>query len=343
MSQANIISVSGGKDSTATALLAIERDVPNRYYVFADTGNEHEKTHDYLDYLERELSITIHRVKADFSQEIARKRMFIARDCRVGRQKKKVNGKKKSGKKIRWSTKSKRRALGVLHPTGVPFIDLCLWKGRFPSTRRRFCSEELKHKPLDKFTSTLLAEYDEVVSWQGVRRDESPSRAVLDEEEDHPTIQGLVWYRPILDWKAEECFSIAKRHGLEPNPLYKEGMGRVGCMPCIHATKSETFEISMRFPEELDRLAQWERLVSIASKQEVSTFFDARTVQRHLGLPPITSQNAYQVSPATHGVSQYVEWSKTARGGRQYDLIKSIEIEDVAEGSTCKSLYGLCE
>ncbi len=331
MTQANIINLSGGKDSTATALLAIERDVPNRFYVFADTGHEHALTYDYLDYLEKTLGIAIHRVRADFTERLANKRLFIAQDRRTKRVR---------GKKIRWSNKSKRRALEVLQPTGIPFLDLCLWKGRFPSTRRRFCSEELKHHPLDAFADKLLAEYDEVVSWQGVRRDESKARENLEEEEDHPTKQGLVWYRPILDWKAEDCFAIAKRYDLEPNPLYKEGMGRVGCMPCIHATKGETFEIARRYPEELARLAEWERLVGDGSKRGVSTFFDARVVQRHLGLPKITADNVYQVSAKTHGVYQYLEWAKTARGGRQYDLIKAIEIDSAP---TCKSMYGLCE
>ncbi|HIE0248828.1 TPA: phosphoadenosine phosphosulfate reductase family protein [Pseudomonas aeruginosa] len=50
--QHNIISVSGGKDSTATLLLAIAVEAPNIRGVFADTGNEHELTLEYIDYLE---------------------------------------------------------------------------------------------------------------------------------------------------------------------------------------------------------------------------------------------------------------------------------------------------
>lgn len=47
----NIISVSGGKDSTALLLLAIEREAENMQAVFADTGNEHELTYEYVRYL----------------------------------------------------------------------------------------------------------------------------------------------------------------------------------------------------------------------------------------------------------------------------------------------------
>ena len=41
-----LVSISGGKDSTATLLLALEREKDVRA-VFADTGNEHQLTYDY--------------------------------------------------------------------------------------------------------------------------------------------------------------------------------------------------------------------------------------------------------------------------------------------------------
>lgn len=54
MKTIHVVSVSGGKDSLATVLIALERCghasvVP----IFCDTGNEHEETYAYLDYLEQ--------------------------------------------------------------------------------------------------------------------------------------------------------------------------------------------------------------------------------------------------------------------------------------------------
>ena len=74
----HVISVSGGKDSTATLLLALER-VPREQIVaiFCDTGNEIPVTHAYLDNLESHLGIRIHRIRADFSAEIAAVTSFV--------------------------------------------------------------------------------------------------------------------------------------------------------------------------------------------------------------------------------------------------------------------------
>lgn len=321
--QINVVSLSGGKDSTATALLAIEREAPNLQFVFADTGNEHQLTYDYIDYLETKLG-PITRLRANFDDRIAHKREVIADKWR------------RDGVPERHVLE----ALEYLQPTGNPFLDLCMWKGRFPSTRVRFCSEQLKAIPLNAHMAAMVDQADELYSWVGIRWDESRDRADAVELEDSKWIDGLMIYRPILSWKAEDCFAIAERHGIEPNPLYKMGMGRVGCMPCIHAGKNEVFEIAKRFPEELERLAKWEELVSKVAKRGVSTFFDARITQRSLGMPAITAENVHEVSYKTHGITQYVEWSKTSRGGRQYDLTKIAEFD---EPPACKSLYGLCE
>lgn len=53
-----VVSMSGGKDSTATALRVIESGLSARF-VFADTGWEAQETYDYLDMLRARLGITI--------------------------------------------------------------------------------------------------------------------------------------------------------------------------------------------------------------------------------------------------------------------------------------------
>ena len=313
MSEVNLVSMSGGKDSTALALLALERKTKNVQFVFADTGHEHAQTYKYIEYLESVIG-PIQKVKADFSKQIARKREVVQTKWR------------REGV----SESIIEDALSVLHPTGNPFLDLALWKGRFPSTRARFCSMELKHNAIDQIVHPLLDEYDDVYSWQGVRADESLNRANLPELEEVADRIGLINYRPILSWTADDVFAQHRKHGVKPNPLYSQGMGRVGCMPCIHCRKSELQEIAKRFPEEIERVQEWERLVSKASKRQSATFMAIATDP--------TANNADDISPETHGIIRMVEWSKTARGGRQFDMLATLN-----DGKECSSIYGLCE
>ena len=308
----NIVSVSGGKDSTALLLLAIEQDTPNLQAVFADTGHEHQQTYEYVQYLNDKV-FPIRTVRADFTEQIARKRLYVEN---------------------KWPEKgvppeTVQRALQTLHPTGNPFLDLCIWKGRFPSTKARFCSEELKRNPIiEQVQMPLLDAGHEIYSWQGVRADESAARRNLPELED---VGGGLWnYRPILQWTAEQCFEMHKKHGIKHNPLYEQGMGRVGCMPCIHARKDELLEISKRFPKEINRVAEWERVVAQASKRGMSTFFAA--------VQDDPSAAGKEISHENFGIWRMVEWSKTSRGGRQYDFMR---VDN--DGPSCSSIYGLCE
>lgn len=295
----NIVSVSGGKDSTALLLLAIERQTENLQAWFADTGHEHQQTYEYIDYLSNKVW-PIKTIKADFSAQISRKREFVATKWREqGVPEDRV-----------------LKALETLVPTGNPFLDLCLWKGRFPSTKARFCSEELKRNPIVEAQIELLDAGNEIWSWQGVRADESLARRDLPELDE---VGGGLWnYRPILKWTAEDCFAMHKKHGIKHNPLYEQGMGRVGCMPCIHARKDELLEISKRFPEEVERVARWERLVSAASKRGSSTF-------------------GVGVDVSVSSIHSVIEWAKTSHGGKQYDFLR------MEEGPSCSSIYGLCE
>lgn len=310
MTRHNIVSVSGGKDSTALLLLAIERQTENLQAWFADTGHEHQQTYDYIDYLSNKV-LPIRVIKADFSAQIARKREFVATKWREqGVPEERV-----------------LMALNALVPTGNPFLDLCLWKGRFPSTKARFCSEELKRNPIVEAQLELLDAGNEIWSWQGVRADESLARRDLPELDE---VGGGLWnYRPILKWTAEDCFAMHRKHGIKHNPLYEQGMGRVGCMPCIHARKDELLEISRRFPEEIKRVADWERMVAEASKRGSSTFFAA--------VQDDPSAKDKDISHDSHGIHVMVEWAKTSRGGKQYDFLR------MEEGPACSSIYGLCE
>lgn len=326
MTAQHIVNISGGKDSTATYLLALERGRPFRA-IMADTGHEAEQTIEYAQRLgERTGGPAVEFIRADFSASIETKRKFV---------------------EMKWREQgvpedTVLRALAALQPTGIPFLDLCIWKGRFPSSKRRFCTEYLKERPVfDQVVGPALLA-GRVVQWLGIRRDESPGRANAqmfqrvrwDDRHD------MLYYRPLIHWTVEDVFALHRKHGLEPNPLYLQGMGRVGCWPCIMARKAELAEIARRFPEAFERLVEWERIVAEASKRGAATFFAGDVTPEGARMAAAGISGA-RGGPQYPGAMAVAEWAKTDRGGRQFNLLTWLEDQD--EGHECTSHFGLCE
>lgn len=303
----HVVSISGGKDSTVTLQLAIDRvGGENVIPIFCDTGNEHEAVYAYLVYLEGRLGVRINRLKADFTERLAfhKARLLAIADGAPDYH---------PQAKYAWTAERARRAAAIMEPTGNPFLDLCLLKGMFPSHSRQFCTEELKRNPAVEFQIDLIDSGRRVISWQGVRRDESKRRS--NTPKASRIGKGMYAFRPIVDWSSEQVFDFHAQRGIEPNPLYRQGMGRVGCMPCVNVGKEELREIAARFPQHIDRISEWESIINEASRSGLSSFlFGAELIW------------------------QRVEWSKTTRGGRQYDLLSGL-----MEPTACSSAYGLCE
>ena len=308
-----VVSVSGGKDSTALYLLAVEHG-DDFAAVFADTGNEHFHT---LQTVERLSGFAggpaIRTVRASFDDDFVTRRENIAK-C--------------------WPEEGipaavVERALAVMHPTGIPFLDVCLLRSGFPSPTTRFCTDYLKIRPiLEHVYRETWDRGHAVESWQGVRAAESAARALLTprsawwygQGKDRPRrrIDGPCHvYRPLLSWTVDDVWKMHARHGFKRNPLYDVGASRVGCAPCIMSKKGELRMWSERFPEEIDRVEEWERLVALAGKRDhsVATLINAK----NLGVPgPISTE--------THGIRAAVDWSRTSRGGRQYDALGHAEL-----------------
>lgn len=319
-----IVSVSGGKDSTALYLLALEKQVPFMA-VFADTGNEAQETYDYL----HELPIKtggpmIRWIQADTGKSVMRKRVNLVRNFEeTGMWGKHVVTKEQI-----------EEALTVLKPTGIPFLDASLARGGFPSHDRRFCTDKLKIEPMCKQVYEPLIEAGfHVVSWQGVRADESPKRSVLPMRQKEKTYGTRFHiFRPLLNWKEVDVFAFIRRHGIKPNPLYERGATRVGCWPCIFAQKKEIRLISITDKQKIVDLSGWEGKVNKATPSGESTFFMAKD----LNIPG-------PFHHSTHGIRQKAEWSMTARGGKQYELLFDATNEAHGHGSEVCSGHGMCE
>lgn len=199
-----LLSISGGKDSTAMILYMKEIAARNVDYVFMDTGWESLKTYEYLDYLEAELDISINRIRSNIT--IKPEHEAIYSEC-----------------------------LDIMERSYSDFVALILNKGMFPSGYAQYCTGELKVKPFQTFIDQL--DY-EPVSCVGIRREESQRRSTYEEYEYNEGFNCWVW-RPLIEWSEADVIAIHHRHNIRPNPLYLNGSHRVGCYPCIRSNKSE--------------------------------------------------------------------------------------------------------
>lgn len=292
-SKTYLVSISGGKDSTAMWLyLKHDLGISNIIPMFADTGWEHPLTYDYLNYLETAIDPII-RVKPP-----------------------------------------------------LDFVQLSKDKKRFPSAKARFCTRELKMVPCKEWLDQQLAQGSlvgaDIIQCSGVRHEESPARAKMAEWVDKDDFYNMRQWRPIISWTWQEVFAMHDKHGIDANPLYKQGMGRVGCMPCIMSNMKEIGEISRRFPEVLEKIENAELSV-IKGNGETSCFFTPDTIpERFRSRTHIDKDGKVFKLSTPRDVFEYAKLEKPERhyGGKMTALFTEPENEDIG---TCSSIYGLCE
>ena len=200
-----IISYSGGKDSTALLLWAIENGMEFTA-VYCDTGWESPVTYEYISMINERL---------------------------LGGKLVTVKNRKYDG-----------------------FYDLSIKKKRVASTMARFCTEELKLKPMREF---IQEQGKFVFLYLGIRAEESPARARLVRNVYDNDFYKCTIKRPLLKWSIQEVIDIHKRHEIPFNPMYTKGYRRVGCFPCVMARHDEIRNIIRQHPERVEVIRQLER------------------------------------------------------------------------------------
>lgn len=276
-----VCNVSGGKDSTATALALVEAGIPHRR-VFADTRWEAPETYEHLDML--------------------------------------------------------RAKLGTIDVVGYPGgMPAKIREGaRFASRMQRWCTRELKIEPLRDYCDAIEADGSIVVTVTGIRHEEGTrtnGRGEALEAEDDVAWGGWMW-RPIVRWTIADVLAIHHRHGVPVNPLYQRGHDRVGCYPCVMASKEDVRLVADHAPE---------RIAEISELEEVVT---AERIRRNEEKPgryahPEASFFLKAANRDTPGapimkIDEVVAWSRTERGGRQLPMFPP-----VPDGGCFR--WGLCE
>ncbi len=102
-----------------------------------------------------------------------------------------------------------------------------------------------RHKVEPLFSA--LAGYD--VWFTGLRREQSPSRAGLQEVEPFRLPNGTVLRKisPLAGWRTKDVWAYAKAHDIPLLPLYQLGYTSIGCEPCTSLPLDPSNERSGRW------------------------------------------------------------------------------------------------
>lgn len=231
-------------------------------------------------------------------------------------------------------------------------VDMAKKKGRFPSTKARFCTEELKTKPMIDYILDECKSH--VIVIQGIRKDESRARSMMrnqctyfryyyepyghdkDGKPKYHTYRkkDILEFRknylddvirPCFNWTGQEVMQYILDAGMRPNQLYFEGSKRVGCFPCIMCGHGEIKAMIEHNPKYVERLKQAEIEVG-------RTFFPPDYIPQR-AMTMIDPKSQKKIATVAD-VVRYIE-EKNATG----DLFE----DDNKEDRSCMSFYGICE
>lgn len=220
-----------------------------------------------------------------------------------------------------WITEGFAESKGLNGDDPLDFTRMIELKGRPPSRKAQFCTEILKLRPQARWVRENIE--DDYERYSGVRRSESEARknTAIREWDDY---FDCYVNHPLADWTKQMCFEFVRGHGEDVNPLYTLGSNRVGCAPCINNGKDDIRMWADRFPEMIDRIRERERRTGF-------TWFAPC-------VPGIRPRIDARGKLTIHNyVDEVVAWSRTDRGGRQFNILNTLE------RPACESRFGLCE
>lgn len=200
----HILSLSGGKDSTALAIYMRDR-IPDMEYVFCDTGEELPETYEYLNKVE----------------------LFLGRE---------IN----------------RLSLGKNAFDNL----LKIRNGFLPSAQVRWCTENLKIKPFEKFVGNDLC-----YSYIGIRADEAQRKGYIS------TKPNIISRYPFIDNNIieKDVYALLLNSGLGL-PEYYKWRSRSGCYFCFFQQRIEWVGLLENHPDLFEKAKEYERIDSVTNK-----------------------------------------------------------------------------
>lgn len=236
-----IVSFSGGKDSQACLIQAVEKYGEHKVEaIFCDTGWEHPDTYAHIQLVCTKLGvklITIKNKKVGNFQEMC-KRM----KC--------------------FPVASRRTCTSMLKIQ--PMIDWVIEQNESLIIIQGIRGKESISRSKMEVECSYFKEYFIAAAGQKLYR----KRAVIKwcKTNDASVI------RPIFDWTGQHVIDYIISKNQEPNPLYRMGASRVGCFPCIMSRQSE-IKVLSKLPSMSQRLISLEKEVDSLGVKSHAGFF----------------------------------------------------------------------
>lgn len=107
-----------------------------------------------------------------------------------------------------------------------------------PSRIHRWCCAIMKSAPLSRLLKevTGLDKQPKAMLFDGVRAEESVSRASRSRIGKNVKHNNMINIRPIIEWSAIEVYLYLLLHNLPINDAYRRGLSRVGCVICPYSS-----------------------------------------------------------------------------------------------------------
>lgn len=107
-----------------------------------------------------------------------------------------------------------------------------------PSRIHRWCCAIMKSAPLSRLLKevTGLDKQPKAMLFDGVRAEESVSRASRSRIGKNVKHNNIINIRPIIEWSAIEVYLYLLLHNLPINDAYRRGLSRVGCVICPYSS-----------------------------------------------------------------------------------------------------------
>ncbi|MTI69246.1 MAG: phosphoadenosine phosphosulfate reductase [Firmicutes bacterium] len=128
------------------------------------------------------------------------------------------------------------------------FYDMCDKIGP-PSRLMRWCCHAFKTGPISRTINTKFNRYDRILTFYGIRKNESISRSKYDRIYDSPKITKQKVAAPIFNWKDIDLWLYMFAENLDFNSAYKLGFDRAGCWCCPNNSDRSEFLSKIYMPE----------------------------------------------------------------------------------------------